>query len=437
MPVKRTSTIPILPPLMRSVDIANNEGIEMKLIKSLAVITTVSAVVAIRLAAAADVGANTTVGGQVFADFGDITQQQNGTDVPPTGVGFDVKRGYLIVQHTFDPIWSANLTTDVQYISSTSGTGYSNSSTTNSGGVTELFIKRLYLQARISPAFTVHAGSFTSPWDAYAESLYGYRYIEKVTTDHLGYSVTADWGLNASGIVGDNGWLTYSASAVDGGGYKNPTRTKDVDFEGAVGVKPLQWLNVGVGFYTGHLGQITEVTESYASHTATRWNVALGVVTDSIRVGGEYFDAKNYKTANPSTGVLSGPGGVVVATNVTPADPTGSIVSDEADGYSLWASYAFSRQWNIFTRYDHSTLSKNVVPSLKDQYYNAGVAFKPKPSIDLALVYKHEKVTDGTVSISGADGNASYTIGGTGLAHTGTKTSGQFNEVGIYTQYVF
>lgn len=80
---------------------------------------------------------------------------------------------------------------------------------------------------------------------------------------------------------------------------------------------------------------------------------------------------------------------------------------------------------------------RTLFPASKDQYYNAGVAFKPKPSIDLALVYKHEKVTDGTVSISGADGNASYTIGGTGVAHTGTKTSGQFNEVGIYTQYVF
>jgi hypothetical protein len=46
-------------------------------------------------------------------------------------------------------------------------------------------------------------------------------------------------------------------------------------------------------------------------------------------------------------------------------------------------------------------------------------------------------VTDGTISIAGGDGNASYTIGGTGVAGTGVKTSGQWNEVGIYTQYVF
>ena len=409
----------------------------MKTYRSIAVAIAVGGIATGHTAIAADIGANTTVGGQIFADFGDISQQQNGTDVPPTGVGFDVKRAYLIVQHTFDPVWSANLTTDAQYISSTAGTGLTNSSTSNSGGVTELFIKLLYLQAQISNAFTVHAGSYTSPWIGYAQNLYGYRYIEKTTTDRLGFANTADWGLNASGLGGDNGWFSYSASVVDGGGYKNPTRTKDVDFEGAVEIKPLSWLNIAAGFYSGHLGQVTEATEKYASNTATRWNVAIGVVTASFRVGGEYFNAKNYKAASASTGVLSGPGGVVVATNATPADPTGTVVSDEADGFSLWASYAFSRQWNIFTRYDDSKLSKDHNPNLKDQYYNAGVDFKPNGAIDLSLVYKHEKVTNGTVSISSGDGNSSYTIGGTGVAGTGSKTDGQFNEVGLYTQYVF
>ncbi len=73
---------------------------------------------------AADVGENTTVGGQAFFDFSNISQQQgqtNGTDpsVAPSGTGFDVKRFYLIVDHTFNDIWSANLTTDAQYASNT------------------------------------------------------------------------------------------------------------------------------------------------------------------------------------------------------------------------------------------------------------------------------------------------------------------------------
>ncbi|HEX4024506.1 MAG TPA: hypothetical protein VHX52_07360, partial [Steroidobacteraceae bacterium] len=367
-------------------------------------------------AMAADVGANTTIGGQIFADFGDVDEQSDGTKVPPSGTGFDVKRAYLIVNHTFNDVLSANLTTDAQYISSTSGTGYSSSSTASSGGVTELFIKLLYLQARFNDAFVFHAGSYNSPWTSYVQNLYGYRYVEKVETDRLGYASTADWGLNATGVAGGNGWFNYSVSVVDGGGYKNPTRTDDVDFEAAVGFKPVNWLNLGAGFYNGHLGQVTAATTNYASNTASRWDLVAAVVTGGIRVGAEYFDAKNYKSASASTGVLSGPGGVVVATNVTTADPTGSVKSDEADGYSAWASYAFVPQWSVFARYDEAKPSKDYDPELKDQYFNVGVAYKPLTALDLALVYKHEKVTDGSISIGGGDGNASYTIGGTGVA---------------------
>ena len=71
-----------------------------------------------------DIGENTTVGGQAFFDFSNISQTQgqaNGTDplVAPSGTGFDVKRFYLIVDHTFNDVFSADLTTDAQYASNT------------------------------------------------------------------------------------------------------------------------------------------------------------------------------------------------------------------------------------------------------------------------------------------------------------------------------
>jgi hypothetical protein len=385
-------------------------------------------------AMAADVGDSTTVGGRIFADFGDINQKSNDVDVPPTGVGFDVKRAYLIVNHTFDDIWSANLTTDAQYIGTATNTGLSNSTTASSGGVTEMFIKLLYVQAKLNPAFTIHAGSYSNPWLPYVENLYGYRFVEKTANDRLGFANSADWGINASGAVGPgtNGFFNYSISEVDGGGYKNPTRTKTPDTELRVGVSPLSWLNVGAGFYTGHLGQVTQANDSWAKQTATRWNVAAGVQTSQLRVGLEYFDAKDFKAASASTGVLGGPGGVVVA-----ASATGAVTKDEADGISSWASWAFDSHWSVFGRYDNAKLSKDIDPNLRDTYYNLGVDFKPSKPLDLALVYKHEDVKDGSVSISGADGNASDTIGGTGAAGTGTHSSGEFNEVGIYTQVQF
>jgi hypothetical protein len=402
--------------------------------------TTALAVMGLAVAAgarAADLGANTTLGGLVYADFSDIAQQRNGTDVAPSGVGFDIKRGYLIVNHTFNDVFSANLTTDLDYISSTAGTGYTSSSTSNSGGVTEVYVKLLYLQARLNDAFVVRAGSYNDPWINFVQNLYGYRYVEKTEVERLGFASSADWGINASGVAGGNGIFSYAVAALNGGGYRNPTRSKDVDFDGAFIVKPLAWLNLGGGVYVGHLGQITQTTAEYASHTATRWDLTAALVSNGLRVGGEYYTAKNYKTASPTTGVLSGPGGVVVATNATAEDPTGTVVSDEAEGYSTWAAYAFLRRWSVFARYDHSRLSRDHDPNLTDQYVNAGVSYEPLRTLDLALVYKHEQVTDGSISVAGADANASYTIGGTALAGTGIKTGGQFNEVGVYTQYSF
>lgn len=381
---------------------------------------------------AAELGANTSIGGLVYADVSDITQQQNGTDVPPTGVGFDIKRAYLIVDHTFSNIWSADLTTDAQYISSTAGTGFTNSTTSNSGGVTELYIKLLYLQARFNDSFVFRAGSYNDSWINYSQNLYGFRYLDKVSDERLGYANSADWGLHASGVVGAEGLVNYDFAILDGGGYKNPTRTREPDYEGQVGVKPLSWLNIGAGFYAGHLGQITEANAPYARNTATRWDALVAVLSGPLRLGAEYFDARNYKAASASTGVLSGPGGVVVASSAT-----GSVANDRAEGYSSWVSYTFVPRWTAFGRFDRSHLSLDVDPRLIDTYYNLGIQYEPIRAIDVALVFKHENVRDGTISVGGADANASYTIGGSAAAGTGAKTSGEFNEVGVYTQYRF
>jgi hypothetical protein len=386
--------------------------------------------------AGVEVAPNTTIGSQVFFDFSNISNQQNSNlpshvDTTPTGNGFDIKRLYLIVDHKFDDVWSANLTTDAQYISSPSvtvnpaSTTTTTTSTTNSGAVTEVFIKKLYLQAKLDDAFVVRAGSYTSPWAPFVESLYGYRWVEKTATDRLGFANTADWGLHVGGKFGTSG-VSYSVSAVDGAGYKNPTRTKTVDVEARVAYVPLKGLTLAVGGYTGHLGQVTATNEAFDKNTATRWDVAIGYTIAGLRVGGEYYDAKNFKTVNNITAGAYGTSAVVAST------VTGVAPKDEASGGSVWASYSFTEQYSVFARGDSTKLSKNVLPGLKDKFFNVGVAYKPIKSVDLALVYKNEKVEHGTNTLSGANANGSYTIGGSKATN-----DGKFSEVGIYGQWVF
>jgi hypothetical protein len=383
-------------------------------------------------AVAADIGANTTVGGQGFADFGYIKLQNENasgqkSDATPSGVGFDIKRFYLIADHKFNDVWSADITLDAQYSTASTSTINGTTVLTNqnsSGGVTEVMVKKLYLEGKFSDAFVFHAGAYNSPWAPFVESLYGYRYIEKTTTDRLGFAQTADWGLNATGKLGPSGMFGYSFSIVDGGGYKNPTRTHSPDYEGRVSVVPVKWLTVGAGFYAGHLGQITATNKDFANHTAVRWNGVVAANIAGWRAGVEYFTAKNYKTVNSLAGSVYGTSSIVTATGVPP-------ISDKADGESAFLSYSFNSQFSVFGRYDHAKLSKDVAPDLKDDYFNVGVAYKPLKTIDLALVYKNEKVKNGTNTISGGDANGSYTIGGA------NGNDGKFDEVGLYAQWSF
>ncbi len=54
------------------------------------------------------------------------------------GINFDIKRFYIGVDHTFNSMFSANVTTDTTYDSGSS-TG-------------QIYIKKAYLQAKIDPA---------------------------------------------------------------------------------------------------------------------------------------------------------------------------------------------------------------------------------------------------------------------------------------------
>jgi len=387
-------------------------------------------------AAGIDVGANTTIGGELFADFSHIQLQNESAtgqrvDTAPSGNGFDIKRLYLIVDHRFNDVWAADLTTDAQFSTAATTTVVTPTGTTTaltnqntSGGATEVMIKKLYLEGAFNKLFVLRIGSYNGAWTSFAESNYGYRYIEKVTTDRLGFANTADWGLHASGVYGAN-LVNYQLSVVNGAGYKNPTRTKDVDVEGRVGINPISWLTVGGGFYTGHLGQITAANEHFPKNTATRYNALAAVSIIGIHAGIEWFQAKNYKTVNSLAASTYGTSAVVNTATVGPVD-------DKAIGTSSWVSYDFNSQWQAVARYDNTKLSADVNPNLRDEFFMLAGAYKPIKPLDIALVYKNEKVEHGSNTISGANANGSYTIGG-----ANSNRYGRFSEYGVYAHYKF
>lgn len=313
--------------------------------------TNVTAASSTKMAALEKAINNTSLSGKMYVDFTNISQKNSDTGkTNASGTGVDVKRFYLSVDHKFDDIWSANLTTDFNYASNI--------------GQTSLFVKKAYVQGKFNQAAVLRIGSADMPWIPFVENYYGFRYVENTLTDRLHYANSADWGLHLAGDIGANKSLNYAVSVVNGNGYKNPSRSSGVDAEGRVAFVPFEGMVIAAGAYTGHRGM--DLQNTSAMHTAQRGDLMVAYASKAFRVGAEYFTAKDWNN------VLS-------------------PLADKADGYSFWGSVAVADKIDLFARYDAAKLSKNLDPKAKDTYYNAGVAYQVTKGFQMALVYKHEK----------------------------------------------
>jgi hypothetical protein len=384
---------------------------------------------------------NTQVSGRMYFNFSNINQRQNGAHLAGepngtlNGTGFNIKRFYLGIDHTFSPIFSANLTMDVANVVGRTSNGDFNTitgttDTTGAGCPTAskcptsvgdaqlvgrgFYIKKAYLQAKISPALIIRAGSADLPWVPYVEGIYGYRHIENTLIDHLGFGTSADWGIH---ILGDlaKGLVSYQFSAVNGAGYRNIKVTKSVDFEGRVSMAYKNFF-AAVGGYTGKLGNNTQratgAPTSVTHHSATRLDALAGYKDKRFTIGGEYFYASNWSN-----------------NSLTPVTNLGHTKSD---GYSVFGSFNINPKWSVFGRYDWArpdyklTIASTAVSrKTRNTYYNVGVQWEPVKIVDLALVYKHERTTNGII----ADTNGS--IGGTSFGN------GSYNEIGLFGQLRF
>src|SRR5690349_15622074 len=219
-----------------------------------------SAVVGALVASAAQADESTTVSGKGFIDLTNYDLRNDGTDSAANGFGVDVKRFYLGVTHNFDDTWSAGITTDFNYV------GNENE--------TQLFVKKAYLQAKVSDAFIARVGSSDLPWVPFVEDLYGYRFVENVMVDRLKFGTSADWGVHVGGKAAE-GRFSYAASVINGAGYKNPTRSDSVDFEGRLAFQPVKGFTIAVGGYSGKLGKDVQGSATPPQHTAEREDVLV------------------------------------------------------------------------------------------------------------------------------------------------------------------
>lgn len=336
---------------------------------------------------------NTSISGRMYWDISNVNNKNAGVASSGNGTSFDIKRFYLGVDHTFDKVFSANLTTDFNYDS-------------GPAGATQVYIKKAYLQAKLDDAFVVRVGSADLPWIPFAEDAYGYRYVENTLIDRVKFGTSADWGVHVLGKFAD-GLIGYQFSVINGNGYKKPgfvglvNRTNSVDVEGRVNLN-YEGFQLAVGGYSGKLGAAHGVT---TFHTAQRFNALAAYTANGFRLGVEYFAASNWGQVTSAT-------------------------SSNGYGYSPFASYQFDPQWSVFGRYDYvRPLSTDAFhKAFHNDYYNIGITYTPVKIVDFALVYKHD------AGSCGVFGDQNGTIGGAfGTALT-PCANGAYSEVGLFGQ---
>ena len=291
---------------------------------------------------------DTKLSGRMYYNVSNIDDSSKGVKTDKSGFAFDITRFYLGVDHKFNDQWSMNLTTDFQYSSAISST--------------EVYLKKAYVQYMLSDAFVLRAGAADLPWVPFAEKYYGMRYLENTIADRLKFGTSADWGVHAGGKLA-GGAVEYAVAALNGNGYKNPSRSKSLDVEGRLSYAPTEKTVLGVGVYSGTLGKEKQTVD--ARHTANRVDFLAAYTSGNTRLGVEYFQARNWN-------------------NVLTA------ASDKASGWSAWGSVGLtSKGITLFGRYDKTDLSKTLDPSLQDSYYNIGLEFPITTGVKLATVYKH------------------------------------------------
>jgi hypothetical protein len=332
---------------------------------------------------------NTKISGTMFFDMTNTNHKEqvgSGSSIKKdghgsvNGVGYDVKRFYLTVDHKFNDIWSANLTTDFNYVSADSET--------------QLFVKKAYLQGAFDPLFTVRFGAADMPWIPYVEKWYGYRFLENTITDRSidggrgtagaaatgagSFGNSSDWGIHALGATTGDNALNYQVSVVNGGGYKNPTRSSGMDVEARVGYQPIKEMVIALGGYEGKRAK--DVQNGLPTQNASRADALVAFRNDTFGIGGEYFNAKNWDDVLKYAGTVPAP----------------AAIRDKADGYSVFADWTFMPQWALFARYDSLDYKyygvSNVENKLKDKYYNAGVSYDVLKNLRLALAWKYDKL---------------------------------------------
>lgn len=305
---------------------------------------------------------DTTVGGKLFVNATHLNAYKNGQRTDVSRNGIDLKRFYIDIDHRFSEIWSTHLTTDVNWVRDQSPT--------------DVWAKHAYLQGAFSQAFTLRLGVADMPWDGFVNHWSGYRYVDKELVNRLKYDDSVDWGVHVLGSIGEQGRVQYATSVVSGSSFQRPRTGGSANVAARVAWQPTDETVLAVAGYNGK--RALDGGDHLTRHTARRWNALAAWANQHWRLGAQYFRATNWNQVR-------------------------SLRGDRASGWSAWASVQMTPKWALFVRHDQADTSEQLDSSQHDRYENFGVEWSVINHLQIAAVYKHERLRHRRADIAAAN----------------------------------
>ncbi|MGB5105654.1 MAG: hypothetical protein WBP29_11205 [Candidatus Zixiibacteriota bacterium] len=324
------------------------------------------------------VAAETTVGAEIHAQW---LLHLNNQGLGKNYNYFDVHRGQLIVEHTFNEKYSAKIVVE----------SYTNGFSVTDGWRTRLRLG--YFQANKALPYTdVRFGMQNMLWNEKVEGVWGMRYVDPVSLFKLGYQDEADLGVSLIGNC-PGGYGILAVQVVNGPGYHESELNKYKDFaiygEFHPFPKNADWSEVAIlgQWYMGY-PNISDGSggESFSKNTM-KDRIQGGAIVKYrkwLTAYGEYFVTRDDADWNNNTD---------------------DIYVQEANGFTVFGRLyvATTEKWlsrvSIFSKYEYVDKNKNAEnPLVQDdgdaRFLVAGVSYEPVDNYEFAVVFRRDTVSE-------------------------------------------
>ncbi len=323
------------------------------------------------------------VGGTIYASYV-YTQEPTTTDADGNVIhpsSFDITRAYINVTGNISHLISYRITPDITRESTSATLGAGEKVSSSLDGSLTFRLKYTFGQFNLDDAWAskgswARLGLQQTPYIAWMEDIYRYRFQGQLFEESEKYMTSSDFGLSTQYRFPGN------FGEVHGGYYNGDGYSKgDANDQKAIQIRATLRPVPNGGAIRGLRFTAFYDADNYAKNDdKTRLILNSTFENKHINAGADWVQTKDRATA--------------------------ASAEMKGEGWSLWATPRFGKGWEALLRWDSLKPDKDNTPDARKQRKIAGVAYWfPSQKIDsAALLLDYENVTyNSTLLVAGVN----------------------------------